>query len=94
MKEFISAALPWVLAGVAIAILCAKLGRREQGSLLDQKLATGLALGLLFGVALNNCGLWEDHALGLALGPLWGVALAALSEGSGPSEGGQDGPKQ
>ena len=33
---------------------------------------------LLLGVALNSCGLWENHALGLALGPLWGMDLASL----------------
>ena len=33
---------------------------------------------MLLGVALNSCGLWENHALGLAIGPLWGMALAAM----------------
>ncbi len=38
-------------------------------------------VGLMVGVALNYCGLWESHALGLTLGPLWGMALATLSVG-------------
>ena len=41
-------------------------------------IGVGAALGLLFGVMLNGCGLWESHAIGLALGPLWGMALAML----------------
>ncbi len=44
-------------------------------------MAIGTSLGLLAGVVLNYCGLWESHALGLALGPLWGMALATLSLG-------------
>ena len=79
MKDFIAAALPWVLCALAVALLCARLGKASgQSRRLDQSMATGAALGLLLGVALNGCGLWENHALGLALGPLWGMALASL----------------
>ena len=42
------------------------------------QIATGAGLGLLLGVMLNNCGLWENHILGLLLGPLWGIALGTL----------------
>lgn len=76
MRDFILAALPWVLCGLAVAILCAASeGRKER---LDQHAALGMALGLMLSPALNSLGLWENHALGLALGPLWGMALAAL----------------
>ena len=97
MKDFIIAALPWVLCGLAVAILCARLGGRDgnTGKKLDQAMATGAALGLLLGVALNGCGLWENHALGFSLGPLWGMALASLlpdrgSDGKGGSEENHD----
>lgn len=62
MKDFVLAALPWVLAGLAVAILCAK-GSRRKSSATEQRIALGMSLGLL---------------LGLALGPLWGMALAML----------------
>lgn len=81
MKEFILAALPWVLAGLAVAIICAGLGKRKSErneKERQQHIALGLSLGLLWGVALNNCGLWESQSLGLALGPLWGMAFATL----------------
>ena len=48
--------------------------------------AVGAALGLLFGVMLNGCGLWEDHALGIAIGPLWGMAIAAMDGRGRPKE--------
>lgn len=88
MKDFLMAALPWVLAGLALAILAGSSALEKQK---DEKrggrIAMGAALGLMLGVALNGCGLWEDHALGMALGPLWGMALASLfGNGSTPKE--------
>lgn len=54
--------------------------------------ATGAALGLLLGVVLNGCGLWEDHLLGFAIGPLWGMALAALfTRDTAPKDGNESG---
>lgn len=81
MREFVLAALPWVLAGLAVAIICAGMNKKkaeQKEKETQQHIALGLSLGLLWGVALNNCGLWESQALGLALGPLWGMALATL----------------
>lgn len=80
MKDFVLAALPWVLCGVAVAIICSRMGRREEkkSGKVDQRIAIGLALGLMFGSALNSIGLWQNHGMGLALGPLWGMALALL----------------
>ena len=71
MKEFILAALPWVLCGIAVAIICANLAGSKQKTQkkLDRRIALGLALGLMFGSALNAAGLWGSHGLGLALGP-------------------------
>ncbi len=86
------AALPWVLAGLAIAIICAGMGREktaESEKKLEQHMFIGMALGLLLGMAINQCGFLESHALGLAIGPLWGMALAALVDGS--ENGGYDG---
>lgn len=43
MREFALAALPWVLAGLAVVILCASRGKKGQGPE-DERLATGMAL--------------------------------------------------
>lgn len=90
MKEFISAALPLVMAGSALAILAASCGTKERrGRVSGTNAAVGVCLGLLLGVALNGCGLWENHALGLALGPLWGMALGTLFKGDKPPKDGE-----
>mgnify|MGYP004478524527 FL=1 len=79
MKAFLLSALPWVLAGLAVAILCANGSRKKADDFREGKrIALGMSLGLLLGVALDACGLWENHSIGLALGPLWGMALATL----------------
>lgn len=85
MKDFIAAALPWVLCGIAVAILCVRLGGRKEKEL-DNRLAIGMALGLMFSPALNSIGLWENHGIGFALGPLWGMALALLCRKSDDSD--------
>ena len=92
MKEFILAALPWVLCGIAVAIICANLAGSKQKTQkkLDRRIALGLALGLMFGSALNAAGLWGSHGLGLALGPLWGMALASLLPDRGEDKGSSD----
>ena len=81
MKEFCFAALPYVLAGLAVVVLCAGKGKAtETGDAKSQenRLALGMLLGLAIGVALDSCGVFESPMIGLTLGPLWGMALASL----------------
>ena len=77
MKDFIFSALPFVLEGIALAILAAnyQVGKQKDEHF-KQHLAMGAGFGLLLGVALNSCGLWENHILGIILGPLWGMAVS------------------
>lgn len=87
MNDFAAAALPWVLAGIALALLAVSHGAEAQtDAKRGTRLAAGAGLGLLLGVVLNGCGFWENHAIGLALGPLWGMALAALYQGGNGEE--------
>lgn len=50
MKEMLLAALPWVLCGVAAAIICANLGRKneESNQTPDKRIAIGMALASMF----------------------------------------------
>lgn len=79
MKDFVLAALPLVLCGIAVAVICANLRRKKtKEKTLEQSMAIGISLGLMLSPALNSIGLWENHGLGFALRPLWGMALAVL----------------
>lgn len=87
MKEFVSSALPWLMMGIALAILAVNCSsKKTKNKSLGARIATGAGFGLLFGVVLNSLGLWESNAIGLALGPLWGMALGSLFESGEKSE--------
>ncbi|MCI7813998.1 MAG: hypothetical protein SO016_09320 [Lachnospiraceae bacterium] len=79
MKAFISSALPWVMMGIALALLAVNHGREKQkDERRGTRIAVGAGLGFLLGVALNSCGLWEEHMIGFLLGPLWGMTLGTI----------------
>ena len=90
MKDFVMAVLTWVMAGLALAVLAGSSAERKKA----EKRGGQIALGLLLGVTLNGCGLWENHALGLALGPLWGMALASLYGNGKASKGNPNSEKE
>ena len=79
MKDFITAALPWVICGISVAIICVRIGKGKKKKGSENRIALGMALGLMASPVLNSFGLWENHGLGIALGPLWGMALALLT---------------
>lgn len=92
MKDFFSSAIPFLLTGIALAILAVNCsGKREKRNNQGAHMATGAGLGLLFGVVLNGCGLWENHILGLILGVLWGMALGSqYREKESPGQDAED----
>ena len=94
MKDYVMAVLPWVMAGLAQAVLAGSSAERKKEEKRGGQIALGGALGLFLGVTLNGCGLWENHALGLALGPLWGMALASLYGNGKASKGNPDSEKE
>lgn len=74
MNECMTAALPWLLLGFALAFLAVYYAQDEtQGA----RSALGAGLGLLLGVFLNSCGLWADRAMSYAVCTLLGMAAAA-----------------
>ncbi|MDO4483671.1 MAG: hypothetical protein Q4C54_04355 [Clostridia bacterium] len=76
MIAFIKAALPWILCGLPIAIICSRDFKvRQSGGKVDPAILAGLGLGLVGGVALNRVGLWDNHIFGIAIGVLWGLAI-------------------
>ena len=83
MKEFTTAALPWVLAGIAIALICASFSKTkrtkkqeewEKERKRERKLETRMA-----GVAVSKLDLFENGGIAYALGSLWGMAIAAVT---------------
>ncbi|MDO5785773.1 MAG: hypothetical protein Q4P20_12000 [Eubacteriales bacterium] len=81
MKEFIFAALPWVLMGLALAVIAAAAAearKKETEKVFGQGIAVGAGLGIVAGVILYACSFVESNAICLAIGPLLGMAVASL----------------
>ncbi len=69
MKDFITAALPWIIIGIAIALLAVNAGKRKKG---DDNMSEGMCIG----VALGASGV-IDLGLGISLGMLAGMAVGS-----------------
>lgn len=81
MKDFLMAALPWLLLGAPLALLAAnwrdswgrdEVRRKRWMGWFGAGLAVGVVTCLVFAPG--------QLALGLCLGPLWGMAVGAVWE--------------
>ena len=79
VKDFVLAALPWVLMGVALAIVAALFARREKTgkkSVKETYMGEGMALGML-GYSVTSSVALRDScmALSIAAGIIFGFLL-------------------
>ena len=77
MKDFITAAFPWLIMGLSLAILCVKLGQKKEGEKIDSYMTEGMSFGLLIGTALGVIGNMSTGTT-LSLGMLIGLTLGSL----------------
>lgn len=83
MKDFIFAALPWILVGVAIAITAVGYAKEQKKERKEQKRLqlVFMSLGLILGVAINGMNLIScDHSLVLSICTLWGLAIGTFMD--------------
>lgn len=83
MKEFLNAALPWILVGVAIAITTVGYAKEQKKERKEQKRLQLLfmSLGLILGVTINSMDMLPcDHSLVLSICTLWGLAIGTFVE--------------
>lgn len=69
MKDFAFAALPFIIIGISLAIICANGKNSDKTHLYE-----GLAIGMCFGVAVASA-LHINLGLGISLGMLIGEAV-------------------
>lgn len=72
MKDFINQALPLVIIGICIAIICAHFSEEK-----DTYCSEGMSLGMSFGVALSLI-FQINLGLGVSIGILIGEAIGIL----------------
>ena len=74
MKDFIFAALPFVIIGICLAIICANF-KNEKKTYCSE----GMAIGMCFGVAISSA-LHINLGIGISLGMLIGEAIGICKE--------------
>ena len=74
MKDFILAALPFVVIGICLAIICAN-GKKFKQTYCSE----GMALGMCFGTAISTA-LHINIGLGISIGMLIGEAIGICKE--------------
>lgn len=90
MRDFVMAALPWVVIGLAVAVFMANCAQKEDSAKSQTHgMAIGMSVGILAGIALSAMGVLENDALGIGIGigMLWGIALG----GTGGKQNEKDG---
>ena len=88
MKDFIMAALPWVVMGIAIAVLAVNFSKKannkakddvdinDSESEEDNYMALGMCLGMCMGCALSSAGVFSI-SYGISFGMLIGMAIGS-----------------
>ena len=83
VKDFFTAALPWICMGLLLAIFFAKSSRKKKGKESKENYGTeGMALGMCFGTAIGTS-LGNNTGIGLAIGMLFGLAIGSGIEKKG-----------
>lgn len=74
MKDFIFAALPFVIIGICVAIICSKFKEKKK-----TYCSEGMAIGMCFGVAFSTI-FHINLGLGISIGMLIGEAIGISKE--------------
>ena len=76
MKDFLTAAYPWLIMGLCLAILCTKLGKKKEDEKIGNYMTEGMLFGMMLSVALGKLG---DMGTGtsLSMGMLLGMTLGS-----------------
>lgn len=72
MKDFIEAALPFIIMGISIIVVCINFKKNKKNYLTE-----GMCLGMSFGLMFNNLLDGNQASLCLGLGMLVGEAIGS-----------------
>lgn len=73
MKDFIFAALPFLIVGICLAIMCAHFNSKDQKNYMTEGMCIGMCLGVALATPLNI-----SMGLGISLGMLIGETIGML----------------
>lgn len=92
VKDFVLAALPWVVMGIALAVAAVAVSRRRKTNGKPAKetyMGEGMALGMLFGVAIGSTD-GVELSTGLSMGLMLGMVVGLCIEKKGKKDGAED----
>ncbi|WP_418751409.1 hypothetical protein [Frisingicoccus sp.] len=77
MKEFMMAALPWVIAGLCVAVLAVRAGRKESKEQ-ETYMGEGMCLGMCLGVSLDSLIGSDNLGIVMCIGMLIGEVIGMM----------------
>ena len=88
--DFLRAALPWIVFGLVLAVICAQGAHRKKEKEEPGNYATeGMCIGMCFGTAIGTS-LGNQTGIGIALGVLIGLAVGtSIQKKSGDRHDGE-----
>lgn len=88
--DFLRAALPWIVFGLVLAVICAQGAHRKKEKEEPGNYATeGMCIGMCFGTAIGMS-LGNQTGIGIALGVLIGLAVGtSIQKKSGDRNDGE-----
>lgn len=82
MKEFILAALPWIIIGLCVAVLAVQVSRkRSKGKDREKKenyMAEGMCIGMCLGVSFQVAIGFDNLGVALCIGMLVGEVIGMM----------------
>ena len=77
MKEFIMAALPWVIAGLCVAVLAVQACRKESKEN-GTYMMEGMCIGMCLGVSLQSVIGFDNSGTAMCIGMLIGEVIGMM----------------
>ena len=79
MKEFILAALPFVIIGICLAVMCVNHQKNKESDNAGNYLTEGMCLGMCMGISAATS-LHFNLGLGISLGVLAGETIGMMKK--------------
>lgn len=82
MKEFILAALPWIIIALCVAVLAVQISRKrskgKDGEKKENYMAEGMCVGMCLGVSLQVAIGFDNLGVALCIGMLVGEVIGMM----------------
>lgn len=82
MRDFFTAAFPWIIVGLCVAVLAVHMGRKrskgKDGEKKENYMAEGMCIGMCLGVSLQTAIGFDNLGVALCIGMLVGEVIGMM----------------